>query len=561
MTTEARDKAPDDGAVAKLGPATATAARPVEDVAIPVHVLGEIVYCPRLAYLRWIQGEQTDDRGEPRRRRSAEDEPVPTEDPFADLGPRRTESLTALGLTAVVDFAEADDGARIPVETKRGRAPDLPEGAWPSDRVRLCARGLLIRAHGWSSDHGELYFAESRRRVRVDFDDALISATRTAVERAVRLSAEDLPPPLIDSPKCAACALVAVCLPDEVRAAPEPRPLAPARHDALPLYIQSYNHRIGVSGEELVVTGGDEKRSVRLMDTSQVCLFGNVQVTTPAIKTLCELDIPIAWFSHGGWFYGFTRGLGSGNAHLRIAQHRAAADPTRALALAKHFVRAKIRNCRTLLRRNHPDPGPALDALKAAARAVDHADRADSLLGIEGTAARHYFAAFGGMLKAPDSEGTFRMDGRNRRPPTDPVNALLSYAYALLVKDWTVTLQAVGFDPFVGFLHQPRHGRPALALDLMEEFRPLVADSIVLWAVNNRAVRPEHFVRCGLAVNLTPEGRAAFIKTYERRMDELVTHPVFGYRLTYRRLLEVQARLLGRHLEGELPDYPAFETR
>ncbi len=155
----------------------------------------------------------------------------------------------------------------------------------------------------------------------------------------------------------------------------------------------------------------------------------------------------------------------------------------------------------------------------------------------------------------------FQFDGRNRRPPKDPVNALLSLGYALLSKDLTIIVTGVGFDPYLGFYHQPRYGRPALALDLMEEFRPLIVDSVVLSAINTGAVRPDDFLRRGGAVSLTPAGRSKFIRAYERRMDEEITHPVFDYRISYRRTLEVQARLLARYLGGEISEYPPFATR
>jgi CRISPR-associated protein Cas1 len=160
-------------------------------------------------------------------------------------------------------------------------------------------------------------------------------------------------------------------------------------------------------------------------------------------------------------------------------------------------------------------------------------------------------------------ERQFRFDfsGRNRRPPRDAVNALLSLAYSLLVKDFTIACYAVGFDPYMGFYHQPRFGRPALALDLMEPFRALIADSAVLTAINTRMVTPQDFVQGGPAVALTPGGRKSFFRAYELRMDTLVTHPLFEYRVSYRRLLEIQARLLARVLEGEIGEYPVFITR
>ena len=227
---------------------------------------------------------------------------------------------------------------------------------------------------------------------------------------------------------------------------------------------------------------------------------------------------------------------------------------------------AKIQNCRTLLRRNWKrtdSSQPVLIDLKSDTLRVARAASLPELLGVEGTAAARYFRSFGAMLQAAatDAECAFDFKTRNRRPPTDPVNALLSFAYSLLVRSWTVTLTAVGFDAYRGFYHQPRYGRPALALDLMEPFRPLVADSVVVQALNNGEVRPIDFKTVAGSVNLSAEGRRRFIATFERRLGHEVVHPLFGYRISYRRLMEMQARLLGRFLLGELPEYPNFTTR
>ena len=163
------------------------------------------------------------------------------------------------------------------------------------------------------------------------------------------------------------------------------------------------------------------------------------------------------------------------------------------------------------------------------------------------------------MLKSK-VEPAFELDGRNRRPPRDPVNAMLSFAYSLLTKEFAVTLETVGLDPMLGFYHQTRFGRPSLALDLMEEFRPIVADSVVVGVVNNGVLKPDDS-RGSTGVAIAAGGKKKFIEAYERRMDQLVTHPVFGYRISYRRVIEVQARLLGRLLLGEIEAYPSFRTR
>jgi CRISPR-associated protein Cas1 len=222
-----------------------------------------------------------------------------------------------------------------------------------------------------------------------------------------------------------------------------------------------------------------------------------------------------------------------------------------------------------MLQRNHVEPPrAALAMLKNMQHDTDQATSMDELLGLEGNAARYYFQNFSGLIKVGDpaagveaGEFAFDFSNRNRRPPRDPVNALLSLAYSVLSKDLTVICHAIGFDPFLGFYHQPRFGRASLALDLMEPFRPLIADSAVLSAINTRMVTASDFVQAGNSVALTASGRKAFFRAYEQRMDTLVTHPAFGYRVSYRRILEIQGRLLARVLTGELGTYPVFTTR
>jgi len=380
-----------------------------------------------------------------------------------------------------------------------------------------------------------------------------------------------IPPPLEDSPKCPRCSLVGICLPDEVSffrgADIAPRPLAVAGDPALPVYVQAHRAKVAKTGEVLEIHVDDVKtQTVRLIDCSQLVVFGNVYVTTPTMTTLMSRGIPISWHSYGGWFMGHTMGTGHKNIELRRAQHRAADDEGFCLRLARGLIEAKIRNCRTLLRRNWKSgeaPSILLDEMNIDCRRASRAGSLATLLGFEGTAAARYFGSFSNLIKESDDQKGFTFDftKRNRRPPTDPVNALLSLAYTLLARTWVVTLSAVGLDPYLGYYHQPRYGRPALALDLMEPFRPLLADSSVILAINNGEVRPADFVRAGGRVNLNPEGRKRFIATFVRRLATEVTHPLLGYRVTYRQLLELQGRLLGRHLLGEIPEYPNFTSR
>lgn len=546
---------------------------------VPARMVNEHVYCPRLAYLEWVQGEfahsaDTLDGAYQHRRVDREEGQLPPPDDLPeDLRKARSVTMSSLplGVIARMDLIEMEGGAVVPVDTKRGRAPDIPDGAWEPDRVQVALQVLVLRDNGYTSREGVAYYAASKRRVTVVVDELLEVRARAAV-RELRANSEAgiLPPPLVDSPKCPRCSLVGICLPDEVNAERaagsdvEVRRLYPARDDLVPLYVQEQGARVTKSGERLVVTLADARvAEARLMELSHVCIFGRAQVTTDAVSELLQRDIPRCWFSYGGWFRGMTRGF-SKNVELRIAQHRAAADGNRAIAIARAMVFGKVCNQRTLLRRNRGESAaPAVEELHRLAALVARCTNVESLLGLEGAAARSYFGSFASMLRPPGTKGAsgFDFQVRNRRPPRDPINALLSFAYAILAKDLALAVEVVGFDPFLGFYHRPRHGRPALALDLSEEFRAIIADSIVIGVVNNGEIQAGDFVTRGGACALTPQGRKAFLGAYERRMDTLIRHPRFAYSISYRRILEVQARLLSRHVLGELHSYHAFRTR
>jgi len=551
---------------------------------MPVRMLNEFTYCPRLFYLEWVQGEFVDNEftveGRFAHRRvdaRAGTMPAPAEkDPFEV----RSVALSSarLGLSAKIDVVEGEGGAVCPVDYKRGSPPPNDLQANEPERVQLCAYGLLLNEHGHTCERGVLYFAQAKTRVEVEFDEPLRARTLELLERAREAAASaTLPAPLAGSAKCQGCSLHGVCLPDEVNylvqeageaSAPATEPvrrLVPGRDDAQPLYVQEQGARIGLDGDVLEVRSREHGviGKARLFELSQLVVMGNVQVSAQAIRELCGRGIPVCWMSFGGWLSGFTDGLGHNNVEIRRAQFRAAEDAGTSLKLAQRFVRNKIANSRTLLRRNHPDaPEATLRDMSALSESTESAVGLPELLGMEGNAARLYFEAFPALIRATGgAELGFDFTTRSRRPPKDPVNALLSFAYSLLAKDLAVTARGVGLDPFLGFYHQPRHGRPALALDLMEEFRPIIADSVVLSAINTGVVTTADFVRSSLGVSMKPEGRKRFMRAYERRLEEEVTHPVFGYRISYRRILEVQCRLLSRHLLGELASYPEFRTR
>lgn len=562
------------------------------DDQLPARMLNEFAYCPRLFYLEHVQGEwaPSADTLDGRFTHRRVDKPAgraPAPNDASDETRIHARSVTvgsaALRAIAVIDLLEGEGLRVTPVDYKRGSAPNIPERAWEPERVQVCLQGLLLRENGYECDHGVLYFAASQERIEVPFSDALVARTlQLLAEARTTADSGDIPPPLVDSPKCPRCSLVGICLPDEVnllrtpttqehpaalvdqKPPSETRRLTPARDDRMPLYVQGQGYSIGLKGDVLEVRDkGKAVDDVRLMDLSQVALFGNVQVSAQAVRELAAREIPILHLSYGGWLAAVTTPPPHKNIERRLQQFDTAANRDACLPLARAFVSGKIRNCRTLLRRNARElPDGALRRMAEMRRHAEQATTIESLLGFEGIAARDYFSHLPRTFKTKEGEApTFDFQSRNRRPPRDPVNAMLSFVYAMQVKDLVATLIGVGFDPFLGFYHQPRYGRPALALDLMEEFRPLIGDSVVIGLINNGEIRPSDFLSRAGAVALTPDGRRRVIEAYERRLDQLVTHPLFGYAIGYRRVFEVQARLLGRYLSGEIAAYPPFCTR
>jgi CRISP-associated protein Cas1 len=402
-----------------------------------------------------------------------------------------------------------------------------------------------------------------------------VEPTPELVARTVEIDAEARattarlapPPPLRHSPKCPRCSLAGICLPDETNVLTghnegRTRRLMAASPDAVPLYVTEPGAVVGLDGGRLVVT---KRRaplaSMRLIDVLHVCAYGNVQVTAQALRSMFDRDVDVFHYSYGGWLLGVTTGLPSKNVMLRIRQSTTAARGE--LDAPRRMIAGKIRNCRVLLRRNGGEPAARVVAqLASLAQAAEQAESAPELLGIEGAAARLYFEAFPTLVSRSASLPGPGFTGlRNRRPPTDAVNCLLSFCYGLLTKELMAACMAVGFDPYVGLLHRPRFGRPALALDLAEEFRPLLADSTVLTLINNREISPFDFlVRAG-AVALTAAGRRSVIGAWERRMGTEIRHPLFGYTVSYRRAVELQARILAAHLGGELARYEPLVTR
>jgi CRISPR-associated protein Cas1 len=562
---------------------------------IPVRALNQLTYCPRLYYLQYVDcvmpTNEHVESGLFDHRRVDEPELANRTRKEGDANRSRGVHLSSesLGISGILDVIEERDGQSYPVETKHGSAPRDDDGratVWDNDAVQLCGQALLMEeAFGTRVERGVQYYAGSKERVEVRFTDELRAKTRAAIDECRRLSALDAPPePLLSElrHRCFGCSLAPVCLPEETlyqiglppateETTPPPAGLTrviPQSDDGAVLYVQEPGSHVGKRSEHLVVRkDGQEVTRVPMHAIRQVVVSGNVQVSTQALETLAANEIPVAYLTGHGRFIGTFAPAERKNVGLREAQFRRFADAEKCLTLSKAVVRGKLINQRALLMRSLRGDGdrgsdePAARALADLIRRLDSATSLESVLGMEGQGAALYFGEFGRFLRVQPPGRGFEFTARNRRPPRDPVNALLSFAYALLTKDCFSAVCTVGFDPYKGFFHQNRHGKPSLALDLMEEFRPVIADSVVLTLLNNEMLMPADFLVWREACQLTDSGRRQFFQAYEQRKATVVTHPIFGYRISYSRMLEVQARMLAAYVRGAVPRYVGFTVR
>lgn len=395
---------------------TSTGTGPDVPDLVPARMVNEFSYCERLFFLEWVNAQFSDntDTVEGRWVHRAVNEPsgrVPLPGEGEVRIARSVQlSSTVLGLVAKVDLLEgAAGGTVVPVETKRGSPPDNPERSWEPERVQVCVQALLLQEHGYTVDHGILYFAETRERVVVPIDDVIVARTLELVQglRVVAGSAVP-PPPLLDSPKCPRCSLVGICLPDETntlaeRAVMPRRRLIPSDDTPKPLYVTEQGAWVGKSKGRIEITKkGEPLGSVRLIDVSQVCLYGNAQISTQLLRELMARDIPVCFFSFGGWFSGMATGLPGRNVEVRRRQVIIASQG--GAAIAAQVVAGKILNSRTLLRRNaRHEVSATVAQLKALADKARQTDSSASLLGIEGAAGRPFFSQFSAMVRPTSS--------------------------------------------------------------------------------------------------------------------------------------------------------------
>lgn len=522
-----------------------------------------------------------------------------------------------LGVVGKLDAVEIEGGEVVVVEAKHGAAPKFDKhtwnehvlefGAWPADVAQVALYIAMLREHGMDCTHARIYYRKSKSSRVVTWSADLERFVHQIIRDANRTAArESAPDPLLDSPKCVGCSLHGVCLPDEhhalkrletakpVDTGTEPtRRIVPARDDKSVLHVMSPGTLVRKRGDSLVVClrSGDEHK-VPVKDVNHVAVYGPASITQPCTAHLLRSGVHISHHTSAGRLLGMTHSLMTLNVGTRRAQFRAADDPQRSLQAARAWVLAKIKNQRTVLRRYRkgieaatneesggdlpewaggafPDEDErrqrtraavdlALRDMKVARDAAKRTDCIDALRGHEGDAAARYFYAFPAILP-PDWKSDF--NGRSRRPPRDRVNAMLSFGYALLLRDAAAALARVGLDPMLGLFHTLRPGRASLALDAMEPFRPAWVDAAVLRLIATGGIRREHFCTSAAGVTLTDSGRRRLVAAYERRGDELTTHPHFGYRASVRRLLDLDVRVLGKWLLDEVGVMVPFTTR
>ena len=540
---------------------------------IPLSQINTYVFCPRRFYYESVEGHQVINEHVEEgkiKHTHVDTEMKDRNERGVKISRRQYLASDILGVSGYLDLIEEKNGVPCPVEYKKAGT-----GNWLNDQVQLCLQGMLIEeSTGTAIPHGYIYYIGSKRRRKVVFDDELRQISRDFVSDAeTLLQTRKIPEPVHDN-RCNGCSVRGICLPDEVAYLKElddrPKRIKPALGIDNVLYVDEQGCILKKTGERLlVVKEGETIRDIPLIHLGQVVLCGNISVTTPVMQTLLNDGIPVVYLSAYGRYQGTLTPQISRNSLLRVAQHRIADDPERCLALAKAFVHGKISNMRLMLQRRKwrgkTETGAeettiesSIEGMRKMRGRLPKAENLPELLGLEGNASANYFRSFSSML---NTEMGFGFEHRTRRPPKDPTNALLSFAYSLLTADVISAIQIVGLDPYVGFFHQQTYGRPCLALDLMEEFRPIIADSVVVTLINNRQITPNDFTQSHGGWFLKDAARKKFYAAYEKRKNETITHPVFKYKISFRRALELQVRLLAKCLMGEIETYTSLTVR
>ena len=529
---------------------------------IRVSALHAFAYCQRLFYLEEVEELYTQDAAVFAGRRLHVELEKQDDQDWQDLSLESTE----LGLRGRVDALRTRDGQVIPYEHKRGRCRrdehNRPQ-AWDSDRLQILAYAYLIeRAQGIPVQEGRIRYHADNVLVHVPLDDAGRAEVRDAIAQVRQLRQSAYRPPITTNERlCARCSLSPVCLPEEARLAHDrewqPIQLFPPDDDRQIVHVLEAGSSVGRSRDQIKVSRRDQPQEfLPARQVGQVVLHSFSQISTQAVHFCAEQDIGIHFISGGGRYLG-SLDPRRGSIQRRIRQYKALCDPGLCLKLAHQLVICRGQSQRKFLMRGQQKSGgdPRLQQIIAQMRAllkqVEKAESLGSLLGLEGNLAALYFSGLPYLISesVPDQ---LHFSGRNRRPPKDRFNALLGFGYALLLKEIMNGILVVGLEPALGFYHQPRSQAAPLALDLIEIFRVPLVDMPVVASINRGQWNLEaDFEVRGNQVWLSDLGRRKLIEIYERRIQESWKHPVTGYSLSYRRLIELEVRLLEKEWSGE----------
>lgn len=523
---------------------------------IPISLVAHWEFCPRRAWLE-AAGERTDTaqvqigteqhRGtdDPKTERSNEYKAV-------DLYHREW------NLTGRADTIEETVDGFVIREYKATPVKKRPE-VTDAMRLQLALQTVSLESMGHHVTETEIFFTTHHRRVTVELSDIDFEQAKVAVDET-RATVDSLvaPEPLEDSPKCMRCSHASICLPDERKLKATTRRIVVSDPDTQVVYLGTPGSRASTRQGQMIVSKSDETLAKIPLERIQALqVHGNIDLTSGLIRELLWRKVPIVWSSGTGRMYGWALSTYGPNGQHRVTQHVASAEGR--LALAREFVASKIANQGTQLRRSGAS-AQLITQIRNIQRRVTEAQRWQDVIGLEGEAASLYFGNWSQLMK-PRERDRWDWSGRSGRPATDPLNALLNYAYGALTSDALRAIISCGLDPHAGFLHSSGRNKPALALDLMEEFRAPVADSVVQTVVNNREVDPKDFDNRLGTSRMNDKARKALIVAYERRMQTEFRHPVFGYSVTWRRALEIQARQVLGFLDGTQNEYRGIRVR
>lgn len=523
---------------------------------IPISLVAQWVFCPRRAWLE-AAGETVDSA----QMQSGFAAHKNVDNPATER-PEETRALEVrseeLGVVGKLDCVEETEGCFEIVEYKATPVKHRPE-VTKAMRLQLALQAICLADAGYDVVGTSIFFTSHHKRVSVELNDDDYRGARAAVEgvREVVYS-DEAPLPLEDDPRCSRCSHANICLPEE-------RALAPVRHrirvadpDSQIAHLATPGAYARCSQGQMIVTkDGETLVKVPLEKIQGLQVHGNVNLSGALIREILWRGRTIVWCSGSGRITGWAVSTFGPNGQQRVEQHVVSHEGR--LDLAREFISAKIANQTTQLRRNGLDAALVKEMRVLQARAFDAACTSD-LFGYEGDAASIYFANWPLLIK-----DSFREDwewhGRSGRPATNPLNALLNYSYSLLLSDIIRSIISCGLDPHAGFLHSSKRNKPALALDLMEEFRAPISDSVVQTVINNGEVKPEGFECVMGSVRMKESVRKSLIAAYERRVETEFKHPVFEYSVTWRRAMEIQARQILGVLDGSQPSYKGIRVR